>query len=382
MDNLSITQFKAGQLVQRFEYQSFTPTPICRQWQVTQPDLLALMSEADRAIGRLDAFADLIPDTGFFIKMHITKEATVSSKIEGTQTSFEEALWKAEDLRPDKRDDWQEVHNYIEAMKKAIDSLSLLPISNRLLRQTHAILMQGVRGHYKQPGEFRTSQNWIGATLKDAIFVPPTHEEVPALMHDLEQFINAEVSGLPIQVPHLIKAAIIHYQFETIHPFLDGNGRLGRLLITLYLINKKVLSQPTLYLSDFFERNRRLYYDYLTAVRQQNDLHQWIKFFLAGVVETAQSSVATLQQIVALRNDVELNRLIKLGRKQKDAKKLIDELYKQPIMDAAGIAEAMGVHVATANRMIADFVALGILKELTGFKRNRIYAFQEYIQLF
>ena len=382
MQTIDIQHFKAGKWVQRFEYKSFTPNPICVQWLITLPEILQLMSEADRYIGRLDAFADLVPDIDFFIKMHITKEATFSSKIEGTQTSFKEALFKADDLTPEKRDDWIEVHNYIQALNNAIADLEKLPISNRLIKKTHATLLQGVRGKEKQPGEYRTSQNWIGATLKDAVFVPPKQEELPGLMQDLEKFINAELEQLPIQVPHLIKIAIIHYQFETIHPFLDGNGRIGRLLITLYLIDKKILKQPTLYLSDFFEKNRRLYYDNLTNVRANDDLAQWIKFFLVGVTETAKIGVKTFQKIIELRNDVELNRLIKLGRKQKDAKRLINELYKQPIVDANTVTALLHIHTATANRLITDFEKLGILKELTGYKRNRMFAFEEYIRLF
>ena len=382
MQTIDIQHFKAGKWVQRFEYKSFTPNPICVQWLITLPEILQLMSEADRYIGRLDAFADLVPDIDFFIKMHITKEATVSSKIEGTQTSFKEALFKADDLTPEKRDDWIEVHNYIQALNNAIADLEKLPISNRLIKKTHATLLQGVRGKEKLPGEYRTSQNWIGATLKDAVFVPPMQEELPGLMQDLEKFINTELEQLPIQVPHLIKIAIIHYQFETIHPFLDGNGRIGRLLISLYLIDKKILKQPTLYLSDFFEKNRRLYYDNLTNVRANDDLAQWIKFFLVGVTETAKIGVETFQKIIELRNDVELNRLIKLGRKQKDAKRLINELYKQPIVDANTVTALLHIHTATANRLITDFEKLGILKELTGYKRNRMFAFEEYIRLF
>jgi len=302
----------------------------------------------------------------------------VSSKIEGTQTTFEEVLIKEENLNPEKRNDWQEVHNYIEALNYAIEEMKRLPISNRLIKQTHAILLKGVRGKEKLPGAYRSSQNWIGASLKDAVFIPPTHDEIDELMQDLELLIHTNT----IQIPELIKAAIVHYQFETIHPFLDGNGRIGRLLITLYLLDKKLLKMPTLYLSDFFERNRRHYYDNLTLVRTQNNLTQWIKFFLTGIIETSKKGITTFQEIVNLREDIELNRLIQLGRKQKDAKRLINELYKQPIMEGWQIAEVLGVNPSTANRMIADFEKLNILKELTGYKRNRIYSFQEYIKLF
>ena len=382
MQTKNTKQFQAGTWIQQYQYKSFLPNKINCQWLTSNPSIINKLGEADRYLGKLDAFSELIPDIDFFIKMHITKEATGSSKIEGTQTSFEEALIKAEDINPEKRDDWHEVHNYINALNGAIEDMGKLPISNRLIRKTHQTLLQGVRGKEKLPGQYRSSQNWIGSSLKDAIFVPPTHQELPELMADLEQFINAEILELPIQVPHLIKIAIIHYQFETIHPFLDGNGRIGRLLITLYLLDKQLLQKPTLYLSDFFERNRRDYYDNLTLVRTKNDLENWLLFFLTGVVETAKKSIETFQQIIKLRDDIEFNRLIKLGKKQGDGKKLINELYKQPILDGIQIAELLKIHPSTANRLIGDFQELGILKELTGYKRNRIYTFHEYIQLF
>ncbi|MBP9688103.1 MAG: Fic family protein [Bacteroidia bacterium] len=378
----NIKDFKAGKWVERLEYSSFTPENICLQWILDNPAMQNLLSEADRQLGKLDAFSELIPDINFFIKMHVTKEATVSSKIEGTQTSFEEALIKVEDINPEKRDDWTEVHNYIHALDEAIKEMKVLPISNRLIKKTHKTLLQGARGKQKLPGEYRTSQNWIGPSLKNAIFIPPTHQELPELMADLERFINSEIIDLPIQVPFLIKIALIHYQFETIHPFLDGNGRIGRLLITLYLIDKKLLQQPTLYLSDFFERNRADYYHNLTQVRVKNNLEDWIVFFLQGIIETAKKSIHTFQEIVKLRNEIELNKLLKLGRKQQDAKKLINALYREPIMDGRQIAEVLQVHPSSANRLIKDFIEMGILKERTGYKRNRIYTFDTYVKLF
>lgn len=377
-----LKDFKAGKWIKRLEYQSFSPEKINEEWLITDPALLTLLSKADRNLGRLDAFSDLIPDIDFFIKMHITKEATVSSKIEGTQTSFQEALVKETDLDPERRDDWNEVHAYIDAMNQAMEEMKKLPISTRLIRQTHATLLRGVRGKEKLPGEFRSSQNWIGPSLKHAIFVPPTHDEIPELMSDLEHFLHSDQDSPPNNVPHLIKIALIHYQFETIHPFLDGNGRIGRLLITLYLLDKGLLQKPTLYLSDFFERNRRDYYDNLMRVREKDDLRTWLEFFLVGVIETTQSSINTFRRIIELRDRLELNELIKLGKKQQDAKRLINELYKQPIVDSGFVAERLGVHASTANRLIKDFEKLGILKELTGYKRNRIFAFNEYINLF
>ncbi|MGY6559262.1 MAG: Fic family protein [Nitritalea sp.] len=373
-----IRDFRAGTWLKQLEYKSFSPNPIHESWIVHDPVILSLLSQADRNLGKLDAFSDLVPDIDFFIKMHVTKEATVSSKIEGTQTSFQEALAKEEDLDPVRRDDWQEVHAYIEAMNQAIAAMEKLPISTRLIRKTHATLLQGVRGQEKLPGEFRSSQNWIGPSLRHAIFVPPVHTEVHGLMSDLEEFIHDDA----LLVPHLIKIALVHYQFETIHPFLDGNGRIGRLLITLYLLDKGLLKYPTLYLSDFFERNRRDYYDNLMRVREKDALGEWIAFFLKGVIETTESGIRTFQEIIRLREKYEFQELIKLGKKQADAKRLITELYKQPIVDVAQVEKMLGVHNSTANRMIRDFQELGILEELTGFKRNRIFAFREYIDLF
>jgi len=379
---MDIKEFKAGTWIKGLEYQSFSPEKINREWMLTDPALLTLLSRADRNLGKLDAFSDLIPDIDFFIKMHITKEATVSSKIEGTQTSFQEALVNEQDLDPERRDDWKEVHAYVDAMNEAMEEMKKLPISSRLIKQTHKTLLNDVRGKEKLPGEFRSSQNWVGPSLKHAIFVPPVHQEIPELMSDLEHFIHSDQSDPPSHVPHLIKIALIHYQFETIHPFLDGNGRIGRLLITLYLLDKGLLQKPTLYLSDFFERNRRDYYDNLMRVREKNDLRTWLEFFLIGVLETTESSIRTFRQIIALRDRIELIELIRLGKKQQDARRLINELYKQPIVDAAYVAEHLGVHFTTANRLIKDFQDLGILHELTGYKRNRIFQFSEYINLF
>lgn len=327
----------------------------------------------------LNAFSMLIPDVGFFIKMHITKEATQSSRIEGTQTSIEEALQEEEYINPEKKDDWQEVHNYIEAMNYAIAQLEKLPISNRLLKLAHGKLLQGVRGKHKLPGEFRTSQNWIGgSSLKDAAFIPPHNEEVADLMSDLEKFLNNE----ELHVPPLIRMAIAHYQFETIHPFLDGNGRLGRLLITLYLVSSNVLTKPALYLSDFFERNRSHYYDKLTLVRTKDDMAQWLIFFLVGILETAENSIGVFNAIIKLRQDVEEKKIVTLGKRIPLAMELIRYLYSKPIVGSNDISRALEVNISTAHRLLQDFEKLKILKEQTGYKRNRVFVFEEYINLF
>ncbi len=375
---MDISNFISGNSLQQYEYKSFNPSPINLEWIVTQPEINTLLSEANLKLGELNAFSQYVPDVDFFISMHLAKEATLSSRIEGTQTNIEEAFIKLEDINPEKRDDWQEVQNYIQAMNFAIAKLNELPLSTRLLRETHGVLLQGVRGEHKLPGEFRRSQNWIGgASLKDAVFVPPVHTEVPDLMSDIEKFMNNDT----IHVPNLIRIAIVHYQFETIHPFLDGNGRIGRLLITLYLVGTRTLLKPALYLSEFFERNKMLYYDNLMNVRQRNNLQQWLKFFLVGVIETASKSIETFKSILKLK-EVSENKIITLGKRVPTAKQLLYELFKKPVLDGAEVAQLLDVSPATANRLINDMIEMGIVKELTGYKRNRMYSFAEYLALF
>jgi Fic family protein len=375
---MNISNYKSGKLVQRVEYKSFEPSFINTQWILDNTALVLLLSKADQKLGELNAFSQLIPDVDFFIKMHVLKEGTKSNRIEGTQTNIDEAVQKEEYINPDKKDDWQEVQNYVEAMNTAIVELNNLPLSNRLLKKTHKMILKGVRGKHKEPGEFRISQNWIGgSSLADATFIPPHHDGVLDYMSDLEQFIHSENSNLP----HLIKIAILHYQFETIHPFLDGNGRIGRLLITLYLVSSGLLVKPTLYLSDFFEKNKAYYYDNLTVVRTKNDLLQWLKFFLEGVRVTAESSIQTFKEIIALRALVEA-KIMKLGKKQLLAKNVLQYLYSQPISDMQSIASATNVSISTISRLLNDFVNLEILVEQTGFKRNKVFAFEQYLKIF
>ncbi len=379
---MDIKDYKSGTYEQQYEYESFIPTKVYIQWKVEEPELVDLLGEANRLIGSLDAYSDLVPNVDFFIKMHITKEATTSSKIEGTQTSFEEAFIDETLVDPERRDDWQEVNNYIRAINFAIKELESLPISERLIKRVHAILLEGARGKQKLPGQFRKSQNWIGSNLNQAVFIPPIHTKVPALMSDLERLINAEALDDKIVVPHLIRIAIIHYQFETIHPFLDGNGRIGRLLITLYLMDKNILKKPTLYLSEYFEKNRRDYYDMLTAVRKRNELTEWVKFFLHGVIETSKNSIEAFKGIIQLRQHIEFEVLPKLGRRHQYAQVLINSMYGQPVMTGHQIAKVIERHPSTANRLINELIKLDILVELTGFNRNRIFAFKPYIALF
>ena len=375
----AVETFAAGRYEQQYQYQSFMPEMVNREWVLSDPQTLTLLGEANRLLGELNAFAQLVPDVDFFINMHIVKEATTSSRIEGTQTNMGEALITEKDVNPEKRDDWQEVQNYIRAINFSIKRLKDIPLCNRLLQETHRTLMQGVRGRHKHPGELRVSQNWIGVSLKHATFVPPHHDHVPGLMGDLEKFIHNE----QIHVPDLVKIALIHYQFETIHPFLDGNGRLGRLLIVLYLVNFGLLGKPALYLSDFFERNKEEYYDRLAAVRSHNKLMAWISFFLLGVVETAERSIQVFKDLIALRQEIESTVLPRFhARRQDNAQTLMRYLYQQPVVSVSSVKELLEVQANTASKLINDFVERGVLRELTGQKRNRLFIFHRYVALF
>jgi Fic family protein len=372
-----MNNYKSGEYINHGYYKSFQPNDINRNWQLDNMEIIQLLSKADRQLGRLDMYSNYI-NIDLFIKMHIAKEATQSSKIEGTQTNMEEAFLKKEDIGLEKRDDWEEVQNYISAMNEAVKLLYVLPFSSRLIKQTHKILLQGVRGKHKLPGEYRSSQNWIGgATLNDAAFVPPVHTSINDLMSDLEKFANDELNPLP----DLIKIAIIHYQFETIHPFLDGNGRVGRLLITLYLVGKGILKQPILHLSDFFENNRLLYYDNLMLARTNNNINQWIKFFLTGVIETAKKGVTTFDGILQLQKQLEV-KIQTLRNRSVDAKIIIQYLYNQPIIEVGKVGELLGKSNVTSYKLVSDLEKLEILTEISGAQRNKLYVFKDYLDLF
>ncbi len=376
---MNIADFRAGRYESRYEYQAFLPESICHEWVVADPELSDLLGRADRALGELNAFSQLIPDIDFFIRMHVAKEATQSSRIEGTQTNIEDAFKDAADLNPEQRDDWAEVQNYIRAINTAIAALETLPLSSRLLRETHTVLMAGVRGERKQPGEFRVSQNWIGVSLKNAVFVPPHHEHVPGLMSDLERFLHAD----DMFVHPLVRIAIAHYQFETIHPFLDGNGRLGRLMISLYLASEGLLHQPALYLSDYFERNKTAYIDHLMAVRQGNHLREWLVFFMFGVEETARASASVFRAVLGLKQRIEREVLPRFSaRRQDNAQALMRQLYARPVIDVKGAMAITRASTNTAAALIDDMVTFGVLKEVTGQRRNRLFVFRDYLDIF
>jgi Fic family protein len=320
-----------------------------------------------------------VPNVDLFIHLHITKEAVVSSKIEGTQTHFDEAFLQKENVNPERKDDWQEVQNYTEALNTAIGELENLPISSRLILKTHKTLLQGVRGEKKTPGEYRRSQNWIGGqSLADATFIPPHYEHLSELMGDLENYIHNE----NLETPLLIKAAVIHYQFETIHPFLDGNGRIGRLLIPLFLIEQNVLEKPLLYLSSYFEKEKNLYYDNLTRVRTHNDMIQWIKYFLVGVAQTARLATQTLSKIISLKAEHEQIIQTQFGKRLKTGLLLHNYLLQQPLVTAKDVQQVCCLSKKAAGDLINGFVEKQMLHEYTGQSRNRIFAYEPYLNLF
>jgi Fic family protein len=376
---VDIRHFRSGTFRQQEGYVSFLPRPIDLEWIVSSPEVATMLAEANQRIGELNAISEYVPNINLFVTMLIAKEATSSNAIEGTRTTIEEALREEKDIAPERHDDWEAVQDYILAMNVSIDRLKDIPLSSRLLCEAHAILFDGIDHQHKRPGEFRRSQNWIGgATLRDAQFIPPDHLELVTLMSDLEKFLH----NTTIHVPHLVRIAIAHYQFETIHPFLEGNGRIGRLMITLYLISTGVLRKPTLYLSEFFERNRMLYYDNLERTRRHNDMEAWMKFFLVGVIETAERSIGTFRKVLALKDEMDRGMLRMFGRRSVDAAKLFKYLYAHPTIRATDVESVLGLTPASANSMLRTFVKESILKEQTGWKRNRVYTWEEYLRCF
>lgn len=375
---MKIEQFISGTWKKQYQYRSFSPSFINHDWTWDDPRINVLLEKSTRALGELNAFSLIVPNVDLFIQMHIVKEAQTSSRIEGTQTEISEAVMPEEMILPEKKDDWREVRNYIDAMNKAIEELEILPVSNRLLCDTHAILMRGARGETKSPGEIRRAQNWIGGTgPMDAAFVPPHQDEVADLMGDLEKFLHND----EIAVPDLIRAAIAHYQFETIHPYNDGNGRIGRLLITLYLVSKGILKKPSLYLSDYFERNRSSYIDGLMRVRMSSDLNHWVRFFLGGVLETALKGSDTFQALLKFREEAEAKAMA-MGKRAHNARAALNFMYQHPFFTAKDLTSGISVTQPTADALIQAFVREGLLIEATGQMRNRIFVFDPYLKLF
>jgi Fic family protein len=377
---INLEKYVAGKQVKHpTGYTYFMPNEVNDSWIWEDQTINKLIEKAAIKLGELNSFSKLVPNIDLFIQLHVTKEAVVSSRIEGTQTQMDEALLNEDEISPERKNDWVEVNNYIKALNQAIQELETLPISSRLIKKTHQILLDSVRGENKQPGQFRTSQNWIGGiSLMDAVFIPPNQVHVNELMSDLEKFLHNE----EINVPALVKIAIAHYQFETIHPFLDGNGRIGRLLITLFLVDQKILNKPLLYLSAFFEKNKGLYYDNLTFVRTKNDMKQWLKYFLVGVAETAENAIQTLSLVLELKARLESNININFGKRATNASILLQYLFKKPLVHVNQEKEITNSTYKTANDLVTEFVNAGILKEMTGQSRNRVFVFDEYWKLF
>ncbi|MFC1965568.1 Fic family protein [Chloroflexota bacterium] len=376
---MNIADYKAGTWRKGYQYQYFLPEKINHSFVWADEGINELLEKASLRLGELNSFSRFVPDPDMFIKMHIFKEAVTSSRIEGTQTNIEEAIIEEREINPKKRDDWREVNNYVTAMNIAIEELKTLPLSNRLIRNTHKILLSSGRGEHKNPGEVRKSQNWIGgASLADALFIPPAHTELPDLLGDLELFLH----NTDIKIPHLIRIAIAHYQFETIHPFLDGNGRIGRLLITLYLVSEGVLEKPLLYLSEFFEKNKTLYYDNLELVRTKNDIGQWLKFFLTGVIQTAENGVSTLHKITDLKATIERDKIMTMGKRAKQGSVLLHALFSKPVVTTKDVQNITGLSPKAANDLVQAFLTADILKETTGYQRNRVFSFEDYLRLF
>lgn len=374
-----IEKFEAGHYESGYGYKYFVPNMIDEEWYWTDPAINKLLEKAAIKLGELNSFSKLVPNLDLFIQLHVTKEAVVSSSIEGTQTRMDEALLPETEVQPERRNDWKEVNNYIIALNEAIDELDRLPISSRLIKTIHKILLDSVRGEHKLPGEFRKSQNWMGGnSLADAKFIPPHHNYVDKLMSDLEKFLNND----EVSVPALIKIAIAHYQFETIHPFLDGNGRIGRLLITLFLVKEHILDAPLLYLSSYFEQRKDLYYDNLNNIRVKNDMLHWIKYFLVGVEQTATKAVETLSSMITLKGDIENLIRTNYGKRSTNAIILLHALFKNPFLTIEQASSVCGVTYKAANDLVRLMEKDNILREMTGQSRNRLFVFDAYLSLF
>ncbi|MFC1595456.1 Fic family protein [Gemmatimonadota bacterium] len=363
-------------------YVAFVPDDLPPEPAIVYDDgLLQLLSDADRALGRLDGVVDNVPSPEVFVFMFVRTEAVLSSQIEGTQATLLDVLKHEAKQQTEKpTDDTQEVLNYITAMHYGLARLAELPLSLRLIREIHAKLMAGVRGESLDPGEFRRSQNWVGppgSSISTALYIPPPVHEMNQALHALEIYLH-DTSAVPI----LIKAGLVHAQFESIHPFLDGNGRIGRLLITLFLCEKGILNRPLLYLSNYFMRTRQEYYDRLQATRDKGDWEGWLKYFLQGVADVARDATSTARSIGDLRESHRQKIEQNLGRAAASGYSLLRTLYLKPIISVRDAAEASDLSYSNANSLVSRFCELGILEEISGYKRNRIFAYQPYLYLF
>ena len=356
-------------------YSSFVPAPLPPEIDMDS-DMMALLIKANRSIATLEGLSSGVPNMRLFVSMYVRKEAVLSSQIEGTQATLEDIFNPAIDKN--RNLDVSDVVNYVRAIEYAIERLDTLPISGRLLRETHSVLMEGVRGEDKEPGEFRRSQNWIGPAgcqIKDARYIPPSVDDMNEAVSDLEKYINSDDDTDP-----LVKAALIHYQFETIHPFLDGNGRIGRMLITLYLIDKKVMSSPVLYISYYLKKYRSEYYDRLERVRTKGDYEQWIKFFLQAVCETSDNAVNTIKGLITLHEKNE-KKISMMGRAKISTLRVFHYLEQAPIIDISATAAELKMSYNTAASAVRRLIDAGIVDKLGDNERNRTYIYSEYIEI-
>lgn len=374
---------RAGRYIaQPTGYRAFSPAPLPPQPPVRlEGELQGLLSKADRALGRLDGSIQILPNPDLFVFMYVRKEAVLSSQIEGTQSSLQDLLAaEAHILSPGLPRDVDEVVNYVNAMNYGLARLADLPVSVRLIREIHERLLQGVRGARLTPGELRRTQNWIGpggCGLNEATFVPPPPHEVPEALGALETFLHAESD-----IPALVQIGLAHAQFETIHPFLDGNGRVGRLLISFLLCQREILVKPVLYLSHYFKRHRAEYYERLQAIRDTGDWEGWLAFFLRGVASVSLEATDTARCILALREDHRARVTQGLGRAAGNGHKVLEHLYQRPIVAVADVEALTATSYTAANNLVSRMVELGVLVEATGYRRNRLFRYQAYIDLF
>ncbi len=356
-------------------YKSFRPAPLPPLVDMDN-EMVSLLTSATKALATLDTLSSYIPNMNLFVSMYVRKEALLSSQIEGTQATLEDVLDPL--IEKNANQHVADVVNYIKATEFALERMNTLPLCNRLIKETHEVLMSGVRGQEKNPGEFRTSQNWIGAagsSLKNARYIPPNPEDMINAMSDLEKYINSDGS-----LDLLIQAALLHYQFETIHPFLDGNGRVGRLLITLFLMEKKALNSPALYISYYLKKNRIEYYDRMSEVRNKDNYEQWIKFFLNAIKESADESVETIKRLSEL-HDANIKKIDAMGRAAKNARAVFDYLEQNPIIDIGKTAEELNLAFSTVSLAVNRLIDTGILIQTNNANRNRVFAYEDYLAI-
>jgi len=368
---------KAGEYITNLSgeagYKSFRPSPLPVEINMDS-EMISLLTDATKALATLDTLSSYIPNMNLFVSMYVRKEALLSSQIEGTQATLEDVLDPL--IEKNANQNVADVINYIKATEFALQRLNSLPLCNRLIKETHKVLMQDVRGQEKNPGEFRYSQNWIGAagsTLRNARYIPPNPEDMKQAMSDLEKYINSDD-----ELDLLIQSALIHYQFETIHPFLDGNGRVGRLLITLFLMEKKRLNTPALYISYYLKNNRIEYYDRMSEVRNKDNYEQWIKFFLRAIKESSEDAVETINQLSEL-HDKNIAIIEQMGRASKTAREIFDYLEKNPIIDIKKTSEELSLAFSTVSASVKRLEECGILVQTNNANRNRVFAYEDYL---